>query len=109
MTSDTDIFTDVYVARAGSRLRRGPWEPTPTKVSLVPAYRCCEADRQPHPRPAGLGGGANDPSCNPPVQTSDHLTVGTPDSNALIVHSSGFASFTTCRRRTPARPPTRPT
>ena len=95
VTSDTDNFSDVYVASVTSAYAR-PLGATPTKVSLVPAYRRCEAgtaNRTHGPPP--LGGGASDPSCNPPVQMSDHLTVGTPDSNSLIVQSMGYASFAT--------------
>ena len=93
VSSDTDNFSDIYVASIGTAYAR-PSGATPTKVALVPAYKRCEAgsaNRIHGPPP--LGGGATDPSCNPPVQTSDHLTVGTPDSNSLFVQAMGFASF----------------
>jgi hypothetical protein len=95
VSSDTDNFSDVYVASITSGYAR-PAGATPTKVSLVPAYKQCEAagaNRTHGPPP--LGGGASDLSCSPPVQLSDHLTVGTPDSNSLYVQSMGVASFVT--------------
>ena len=59
----------------GSHVR--PKGATPFRVPTVPAFKGC------------LTGSANDthgaplafPSCNPPVQTSSFLTVGTPDAN----------------------------
>jgi WD40 repeat protein len=44
-------------------------------VSLVPAYKPCTASNSTHGSPLAS------PSCNPPVQSSDYLTVGSADSN----------------------------
>ena len=58
---------------------------SPLTVPLVPAYQECSessADRT-HGAPLSV------PSCNPPVQTSDHLTVGTFDANGKPVTSNG--------------------
>ncbi len=52
---------------------------TPLRVSLVPAYNQCTSPNRFH-GPPDLPGGTNpDGSCNPPVQRSSLLTVGTPD------------------------------
>jgi Tol biopolymer transport system component len=44
-------------------------------ISLVPAYKPCTAPNSTHGTPLAA------PSCDPPVPVSDHLTVGTADSN----------------------------
>jgi Tol biopolymer transport system component len=49
---------------------------TPFKVSLVIAYKQCLAATHQHGPPLAA------PSCSPPQQASDYLTVGTLDSNA---------------------------
>jgi uncharacterized protein len=57
---------------------------SPTVVTLVPAYEeCGEASNAAHGAPLAA------PSCSPPVQSSDYLTVGTPDANGQPVASSG--------------------
>jgi len=65
----------MLVAQMASATHPRPKGATPLRVSLVPAYKPCApgvANRQ-HGAPlAGL-------SCNPPVQTSNFLTVGTGD------------------------------
>jgi hypothetical protein len=57
---------------------------TPIRVSLVPAYDACTAPNHTHGPPLAF------PSCNPPVQSSNFLTVGTPDSNGAGANSTGF-------------------
>jgi hypothetical protein len=57
---------------------------TPTRASLVPAYRQCTAANRTHGAPLAF------PSCNPPVQASDFLTLGTPDANGAGANSTGF-------------------
>ena len=56
---------------------------TPTTVKLVPAYRACTSANGSHGAPLVAA------SCNPPVQTSDFLTVGTSDSNGEAANSAG--------------------
>ena len=46
---------------------------TPMYASLAPAYKPCTAPNRTH------GPSLSSPSCNPPTQVSDWLTVGTPD------------------------------
>jgi hypothetical protein len=53
---------------------------TPLRVSLVPAYNPCTSPNRLHGPPDFPGNASNpDGSCNPPVQTSANLRVGTPD------------------------------
>jgi Tol biopolymer transport system component len=49
---------------------------TPVYASLVPAFKPCTAPNDAHGAPLSYG------SCNPPVQTSDYLTVGAPPQEA---------------------------
>ena len=56
---------------------------TPIRVSLVPAYQPCTTSNNTHGPPLAF------PSCSPPVQTSDFLTVGTPDVNGAAANSVG--------------------
>jgi hypothetical protein len=60
---------------------------SPLRVSLVPSYTRCTAPNRTHGPPLGFG------SCNPPSQTSPHVTVGTPDVNGAAPNSAGFARF----------------
>jgi hypothetical protein len=73
--NDTSVL-EGYVRPAGA---------SPTSVSLVPASKECSessANRSHGPPLAA-------PSCNPPEQSSDHLTVGTFDVNGKVVASIG--------------------
>ena len=62
---------------------------SPLRVHLVVAYEQCTASNSTH------GGGLPAPSCVPPVQESDHLTVGTPDSNGLPAATVGSVTYRT--------------
>ena len=57
---------------------------TPLRASLAPAYRPCTSANRTHGGPLVFG------SCNPPVQASDFLTVGTPDANSTGANSVGI-------------------
>jgi hypothetical protein len=57
---------------------------TPLRASIVPAYKACTAPNRTHGAPLAF------PSCNPPVQTSNFLTVGSPDANGAGANSVGF-------------------
>ncbi len=48
---------------------------SPLQASLVPAYNQCSAANRTHGPPLAF------PSCNPPVQSSNAITVGSPDAN----------------------------
>jgi hypothetical protein len=57
---------------------------TPVRVSLVIAYKQCDSPNRMHGEPLASG------SCNPPVQASNFLTVGTRDANGAAANSVGF-------------------
>ena len=84
VAGDTDTFQDVYmtsITDPGGYAR--PKGATPMRVPLVPAYDGCTASNRVH------GPGLAFPSCNPPVQTSPNLTVGSPDANATSANFVG--------------------
>jgi hypothetical protein len=56
---------------------------TPLRASLVPGYQPCSAPNRSHGAPLAF------PSCNPPVQSSSVLTVGTVDANTFNANSIG--------------------
>ena len=56
---------------------------TPLIASLVPAYNACAAPNRTHGPPLAF------PSCNPPVQSSTAITVGSPDANGAPANSVG--------------------
>ena len=61
---------------------------TPVRVALVPTYHACAASNEKHGPPLAF------PSCNPPLQQSTTLTVGTPDANGFAANSDSFAKLT---------------
>jgi spore coat protein A len=64
-----------------------PKSASPAITSLVPAYEPCQSPDREHGPPLAY------PSCGPPVQSSDHLTVGTPDANGQAAESTGHTVF----------------
>ena len=64
-----------------------PQGATPIRVSLVPAYQQCTAGNRTH------GPALAFPSCNPPVQRSGQLTVGTPDANGQAAKFDGVVRY----------------
>jgi hypothetical protein len=60
-----------------------PLGATPLAVPLVLAYEECTAPNSSHPAPIFM------PSCVPPEQTSDYLTVGTANANGQPTKSQG--------------------
>ena len=58
------------------------------KVSLVPAFKACAAPNRTHGPPLAF------PSCNPPVQASNSITVGEPSANGAAANSEGFVKLT---------------
>jgi hypothetical protein len=91
-STDADTASDVYVARTTDTYVR-PKGATPFSVPLVIAYRQCTAPNRVH-GPPGLGGAMINSSCSPPIQASDHLTIGTFDANQRAVQSKGNVTFT---------------
>jgi hypothetical protein len=61
----------------------GPKGARPVRISLVPAYEKYTSSNTTHGPPLAF------PSCSPPVQASDFLTVGTPDANGAPAQSVG--------------------
>ena len=61
---------------------------TPLRVPIVPAYTQCTAANRTH------GPALAFPSCNPPVETSSYLTVGTPDGGGGAANSIASLTMT---------------
>jgi hypothetical protein len=73
------------VSQIASATHVRPKGATPLRASLVPAYKACAAPgNRTHGAPLAF------PSCAPPVQASNSLTVGTPDANGAAANSVGF-------------------
>jgi hypothetical protein len=67
-----------------------PKSASPIRIPIVPAFKQCQAaaaNRQ-HGPPLGF------PSCNPPVQTSNFLTIGEPTVNGAAANAVGFLKIT---------------
>jgi hypothetical protein len=56
---------------------------TPIRVSLVPAFKACTNPNATHGGPLAF------PSCGPPIQASNFLTIGTPDANGSQANAIG--------------------
>ena len=74
----------MVVATAANATHPRPKGANPLRASLVPAYNACTAPNRTHGTPLAF------PSCNPPVQTSSSLTIGSPDANGAAANSIGF-------------------
>lgn len=77
----------MVVASMASATHPRPKGATPLYASLVPAYNACGAPNRTHGPPLAF------PSCNPPVQTSTAVTVGSPDANGAAANSVGFVKL----------------
>jgi hypothetical protein len=76
----------VTVVQTASATHPRPKGATPIRVPFVPAYKqCTGAGNRTHGAPLAF------PSCNPPVQTSPNLTLGTPDANGAAANAIGYA------------------
>jgi hypothetical protein len=87
VSSDTDISQDVYSSSITTGAYARPKGAGPLRVSLVPAYDQCTAPNRVHGSPL------SHPSCNPPVQSSGQLTIGSPDANQRTANSIGSAKL----------------
>jgi hypothetical protein len=75
----------MFMAQMASATHPRPKGATPLRASTVVAYKACTVPNRTHGAPLAF------PSCNPPVQTSNFLTVGTPDANGVAAANSvGF-------------------
>jgi hypothetical protein len=54
---------------------------------MVPGFQACAAPDRQHGPPLAF------PSCNPPVQTSNNITVGEPTNNGAAANSEGFVKL----------------
>ena len=75
------------VASMANATHPRPKGATPLRVSVVPAYNQCAAPNRTHGPPLAF------PSCNPPVQSSTAITVGSPDANGAAANSEGFVKL----------------
>jgi Tol biopolymer transport system component len=90
---DPDFAGDVYIRdlqdevtyleSRGAPIYVRPKGASPLRVPLVPAFEECTAPNREHGPPLAY------PSCNPPGQVSDHVTIGTPDYNAKSLNFTG--------------------
>jgi hypothetical protein len=87
ITTDTDTAQDVYQSSVAAAPLTGyprPKGASPTRVALVPAFAACTAPNSTHGAPLSFA------SCNPPVQSSQLLTIGSPDVNGTQSNAAGF-------------------
>jgi WD40 repeat protein len=100
-SSQTDLYTikpdgtgETNITNTPASSEYSPdWQPlvgyarprgaTPTTVKLVPAFDECSSANASHGAPLSA------PSCSPPAQSSDHVTVGTPDANGKAANAVG--------------------
>jgi hypothetical protein len=74
----------MLVASVANASHPRPKSASPITASLVPAFNQCTAANRTHGPPLAF------PSCNPPVQSSNSITVGAPDANGAAANSTGF-------------------
>ena len=89
------------MATAANAAHPRPKGATPISVSMVPAYNACAAPNRTHGPPLAF------PSCNPPVQSSNSLTIGSPDANGAAANA--VASIRSPCSPVPRVRPTTPT
>ena len=77
----------LVVAEFASATHPRPKGATPFRVSIVPAFNQCTAPNRTHGPPLAF------PSCNPPVQSSNSLTVGSPDANGAAANAEAFVKL----------------
>jgi hypothetical protein len=85
------VFAALGAASPASATHVRPKGATPVNDSLVIAYKPCgDPGNRTH------GGGLPFPSCNPPQQSSDYLTAGSPPANGLPAKFIGQAGYYAC-------------
>ena len=77
------IGSMLAVSQISSASHVRPKGASPIRASMVPAFKACGTPNRTHGAPLAF------PSCNPPVQASSFLTVGTPDANGAGANSVG--------------------
>ena len=73
----------LVAAEMASASHPRPKGATPLRVPLVPAFNACTTPNRTHGPPLAF------PSCNPPVQASSSITVGSPDFNGAAANAEG--------------------
>src|SRR6187397_26540 len=79
--------TLLIVSSVANATHPRPKGASPLYASLVPAYNACGTPNRTHGPPLAF------PSCNPPVQTSTAVTVGSPDANGAPANAEGFVKL----------------
>ena len=87
-TIDTSPYAKLYESRDGALLDLGGANSNGS-LRVKGDYDECTAPNRTHGPPL------DSPSCNPPSRTSDHLTVGTADSNGQVVRYEGHVRLNT--------------
>jgi glucose/sorbosone dehydrogenase len=80
-----EIHRIVYTGQPRGYAR--PKGATPMHVSLVPAFNACTGPNRTHGAPLASG------ACNPPVQSSSQLTVGTLDANGQTANANARVRY----------------
>jgi hypothetical protein len=73
-----ETVTCTFVNSAALARYARPRGATPLYAPLVPAYQACSAANRVHAAPLSFG------SCNPPVQSSTTVWIGSPDANGAV-------------------------
>jgi hypothetical protein len=92
--SDVQFATPATASATGTILNDDalgyarPISATPAAIRLVPAFDPCAGSNATHAAPLAL------PSCDPPVQASDYLTLGSPDVTGTPAQGNGTVTLT---------------
>jgi hypothetical protein len=78
------LGTVLVTAQLSSATHVRPKGASPFRASIVPAFKSCGAPNRTHGAPLAF------PSCNPPVQASNFLTIGSPDANGAPANGVAF-------------------
>src|SRR4051812_4218566 len=81
------VLAMMVVASSAMATHVRPRGASPFSASTVPAFQPCAAPNRTHAPPLAF------PSCNPPVQTSPNLTIGSPDANGAAANATAFAKL----------------
>jgi hypothetical protein len=77
-----------FLAQVAGASHPRPKGAKPIRASLVPAYDQCAVPNRTHGPPLAFA------SCNPPVESSSFVTVGTPDANGAPANFVGSLKLT---------------
>lgn len=78
-------LTSLVIAASALASHPRPQGASPIRISYVPSFKQCTSPNSTHGAPLAV------PSCNPPDDTSDFLTTGTPDANGLAAKGVAFS------------------